>query len=65
MTHTELETFLGSLGIPIEDRKLMAQQLEKRAYQLSEKRDQSYEESLNHLIILLKQGWAAKQKKLS
>jgi hypothetical protein len=43
----------------------MAEQLEKRAAQLAEKRQQPYEETLAHLINLLKQGWAAKQKGIS
>ncbi len=61
MTRAELETFLGTLGVPAQNAGTMAQQLEKRAHQLSEKRSQSYEESLAHLVFLLKQGWAAKQ----
>ena len=63
MTRAELETFLGTLGVPPQNAGTMAQQLEKRARQLSEKRSQPYEESLNHLVFLLKQGWAAKQGK--
>jgi hypothetical protein len=61
----ELITFLESIGVPSENARPMAEQLEKRAKQLSEKRNQSYDESLAHLINLLKQGWAAKQKGLS
>ncbi len=63
MTRAELETFLGSLGIPSGNTAAMAAQLEKRAHQLAEKRSQTYEQSLEHLIFLMKQGWAAKQRK--
>jgi hypothetical protein len=62
MTRTELESFLGTLGIPAENAGPMAEQLEKRARQLAEKRNQSYEEALAHLVNLLKQGWAAKER---
>jgi hypothetical protein len=62
MKHEELVHFLGSIGVPPEQSTAMAEQLEKRATQLSEKRNQSYDEALTHLINLLKQGWAAKQK---
>ena len=62
MTRTELEEFLKSLNVPSENLSIMASQLEKRAHQLSERRNQSYEEALAHLIALLKQGWAAKKE---
>ncbi len=65
MTRTELETFLATLGIPDENRSTIAQQLEKRARQLSKKRHQPYEESLTYLIFLLKQGWTSKQNKIN
>jgi hypothetical protein len=64
MTRVELETFLKSMGVPDSNAATMADQLEKRAKQLSEKRNQSYEEAFNHLVGLLRQGWAAKDKKL-
>ena len=65
MKREELISFLQTIGVPSENAGPMAEQLEKRATQLSEKRNQSYDESLAHLINLLKQGWAAKQKGIS
>jgi hypothetical protein len=62
MNREELIHFLGTIGVPSDNCTTMAEQLEKRATQLSEKRNQSYDEALTHLINLLKQGWAAKQK---
>lgn len=64
MTHDELNQFLKSLGIPEENLEVMSSQLEKRAQQIAEKKNQSYEEALIYLITLLKQGWAAKQKNI-
>lgn len=40
----------------------MAGQLEKRSRQLAELRGRSEEEALLHLIGLMRQGWAARQK---
>jgi hypothetical protein len=40
----------------------MASQLDKRAQQLVEQNGRSYEEALAHLLTLMKQGWAAKEK---
>ena len=40
----------------------MASQLDKRARQLAEQKDRTYEEALAHLLGLMKQGWAAKEK---
>jgi len=40
----------------------MATQLDKRARQLAERKGRSYEEALTHLLTLVKQGWAAKEK---
>ena len=60
MNRTDLKALLVSFGIPAENAEFMASQLEKRAQQLSEKNQKSYEESLEHLVLLLKQGWAAK-----
>lgn len=61
MNHDELKDFLLTVGVPAENAKAMAGQLEKRARQLAEKRSKTYEESLDHLVFLLKQGWAAKK----
>ena len=40
----------------------MATQLDKRARQLAEQKARSYEEALAHLLKLMRQGWAAKEK---
>ena len=40
----------------------MAAQLDKRAQQLSQQKDRSYEDAMAHLLGLMRQGWAAKEK---
>ena len=40
----------------------MAAQLDRRANQLAEEKGGTYEEALTHLLTLMKQGWAAKEK---
>jgi len=42
----------------------MAAQLDKRARQLAEQKNRSYEEALAHVLGLMRQGWAAKAKGL-
>ena len=42
----------------------MASQLDKRARQLAAQKNKSYEEALAHLLSLMKQGWAAKERGL-
>ena len=42
----------------------MAAQLDKRARQLAELKGRTYEEALTHLLQLMRQGWAAKEKDL-
>lgn len=37
-------------------------QLDKRAQQLAAQKGRTYEEALAHLLSLMKQGWAAKEK---
>jgi hypothetical protein len=53
---------LVALGCPPEKSAEMAAQLDKRAKQLMELKGKSYEEAMGHLLALLKQGWAAKDK---
>jgi hypothetical protein len=60
MTYQELATVLEALGCPSSKSLEMASQLDKRAKQLSEKKDRSYDEALVHLLELMRQGWAAK-----
>jgi len=59
-----LASLLVSMGCPQEKSDEMAAQLEKRARQLSEGTGRTYEEAMAHLLKLMKQGWAAKEKGL-
>lgn len=42
----------------------MAAQLDKRARQLAEEKQRPYEEAMTHLLELMRQGWAAKERGL-
>jgi hypothetical protein len=64
MNPSELATLLVTLGCPAEKSEEMAGQLDKRARQLAEQKGRTYEDSLAHLLALMKQGWAAKEKGL-
>ncbi|HXR05415.1 MAG TPA: hypothetical protein VN836_11980 [Verrucomicrobiae bacterium] len=55
----ELAKILVALGCPAGKAAEMAAQLDKRARQLAEQKGRSYEEALQHLLTLMKQGWAA------
>jgi hypothetical protein len=61
---TELAALLTRLGCPAGKSAEMAAQLDKRARQLSGQKGKTYEEALAHLLNLMKQGWAAKEKGL-
>ena len=66
MTDTnQLAALLVAMGCPADKSAEMAAQLDKRAKQLAEQKNKSYEEAMNHLLNLMKQGWAAKEKGLS
>ena len=62
MTPEELAAVLVSVGCPPEKSGEMAAQLDKRARQLAEQKGRSYEEALAHLLELMRQGWAAKER---
>ncbi len=62
MTESELGELLAAMGCPSEKSGEMAKQLLRRARQLSEEKGKSEEEALAHLINLMRQGWAAKEK---
>jgi hypothetical protein len=62
MNVSELATVLVALGCPQEKSAEMAAQLDKRARQLAEAKNRSYDEALEHLLKLMSQGWAAKDK---
>jgi len=64
MEISELTTLLETLGCPRKKSGEMAAQLDKRARQLAEQKQRSYEEALAHLLNLMRQGWAAKEKGL-
>jgi hypothetical protein len=59
MEISELTKVLVALGCPSEKSVEMAAQLDKRARQLAEQKGRSHEEALQHLLNLMKQGWAA------
>ena len=64
MEPPELAELLVTLGCPPEKSDEMATQLDKRARQLAEQKDKSYDAAMGHLLGLMKQGWAAKEKGL-
>lgn len=59
METTELTNLLERLGCPAAKAPEMAQQLDKRARQLSMQGNRPYHEALTHLLKLMQQGWAA------
>ena len=61
MSIPELAALLVALGCPAEKSAEMAAQLDKRARQLAEQKHKTYDQSLTHLLTLMKQGWAAQQ----
>jgi uncharacterized Zn finger protein len=61
---TEISQLLIAMGCPQEKAPEMAAQLDKRARQLAEMKERSYEEALGHLLKLMSQGWAAKERGL-
>jgi hypothetical protein len=63
MEISELAKALVALGCPPEKSMEMASQLDKRAKQLMELKGRSYEEAIRHLLALMQQGWAAKEKR--
>jgi hypothetical protein len=59
---SELASLLMAMGCPREKSAEMAAQLDKRARQLAGRKGRSYEAAMAHLLELMKQGWAAKEK---
>lgn len=64
METSELATVLVALGCPQDKSAEMAAQLDKRARQLAEEKKRTYDDALQHLLKLMAQGWAAKEKGL-
>lgn len=62
MTCQELATVLEALGCPPGKSLEMAAQLDKRAKQLAEQKNRSYDQALTHLLELMRQGWSAKER---
>jgi hypothetical protein len=60
MEIAEIANALVALGCPAEKSHEMALQLDKRAQQLAELKERTYDEALVHLLGLMQQGWAAK-----
>jgi len=56
---SELAKVLVVLGCPAEKSPEMAAQLDKRARQLDAEKGRTYEEALQHLLTLMRQGWSA------
>jgi hypothetical protein len=61
---SEIEAALIALGCPPEKSAEMARQLDKRASQLAEHKGCDYQQALEHLLVLMRQGWSAKEKGL-
>jgi hypothetical protein len=64
MSLDQLASGLEALGCPQKKSLEMARQLDKRARQLAARKGATYEEALAHLLSLMKQGWAAKERGL-
>jgi hypothetical protein len=64
VNNSDLAAVLVAMGCPPEKSVEMAAQLDKRARQLAGQKNRSYEEALTHLLTMMRQGWAAKEKGL-
>lgn len=62
IAEADLARALVGLGCPEQKSLEMARQLDKRAHQLAAEKNQTYEQSLTHLLTLMRQGWAAKAR---
>ena len=62
MEVSEVARALVALGCPAEKSAEMAAQLDKRARQLAAEKGRTYEDAMKHLLTLMSQGWAAKEK---
>lgn len=60
----QLAGLLRGLGCPGERSGMMAEQLAKRAAQLAVEKKVPETEALAHLLRLMRQGWAAKERGL-
>lgn len=64
MARDQLAQLLTAMGCPADKSREMAAHLDKRAKQLMAERGRTYEEALTHLLKLMREGWAAKERGL-
>ena len=64
MEQAQLAEVLIAMGCPPAKSGEMASQLDKRAHQLMSEKQFTYEQAMGHLLGLMKQGWAAKERGL-
>ena len=62
MDQAQLGEVLVAMGCPAGKSAEMASQLDKRARQMMTEKGIGYEQSMGHLLGLMKQGWAAKDR---
>jgi hypothetical protein len=62
MNLDSLAQALIALGCPAEKSGEMAAQIDKRARQLAAQKDQTYDAAMAHLLSLMREGWAAKER---
>jgi hypothetical protein len=62
MNQAELARVLVGLGCPDPKSEAMAGQLRKRARQIARQKGQPEEDALAHLLGLMRQGWAARER---
>lgn len=62
MHSEQLAQILVSLGCPADRAGDLARQLDRRTRQLAAQKQRSYEAALTHLLGLMRQGWAAREK---
>jgi len=60
----QLAQLLTAMGCPADKSREMAEQLDKRAKQLMAEKGRTYEEAMTHLLKLMREGWAAKERGL-
>lgn len=62
MDLNQLAALLAAMGCPADKAADLAAQLDRRARQLAEQKGRRHEEALTHLLGLMRQGWAAKER---
>jgi uncharacterized Zn finger protein len=60
----QLAQLLTAMGCPAGKSAEMAAQLDKRARQIMAEKGRTYEEAMTHLLKLMREGWAAKERGL-